>query len=272
MNDLLLAIVFGGVQGLTEFLPISSSGHLILLHSITDFSVGDDLVFDVALHLGTLLALVAFFWADIRRLVIAWVRSFRRTKSQPDDNQRLAWLLVIGSIPAAVAGVLGEQAIDANLRSPSVVAGALVVGGIILAWTDAKARVWRGLQELPWMHGLLVGFGQAIALLPGVSRSGATIVVGRLLGLDRAAAARLSFLLAMPIIAGAGIKKIYDLWTGPLPSVAVVPFILGALSAAVVGYLTIRFLLRYVSQRSYAPFAWYRIVAGVAILIWLANS
>lgn len=262
------AILFGTVQGLTEFLPVSSSGHLLLLHSITNFQLVDDQAFDVALHLGTLVALLAFFWRDILRFIKAgwdWIRHPVRTASI--DQKMVGWL-VVGSIPAVIAGVTLESYTETTWRSPMLAASALVVAGLVLWIVDVAQKGQKETEELSWWRSLIIGVGQAIALVPGVSRSGATIITGRLLGLSREAAARFSFLLSIPIIAGAGAKKTMDLANLNLTTDQSMEFLLGGLAAAVVGYFAIRILLRYISRHSYAIFAIYRIAVGIAALIY----
>lgn len=264
------ATLFGVVQGLTEFLPISSSGHLLLLHSITHFSIGDDLSFDVALHLGTLVALLAYFWSDLWRLGRAWLGSFRRWH-WADPDQRLAWLLVIATIPGAVTGDLLEKTADTTFRSPVLVATTLLVAGLWLWAVDRWSRAEKTMDQLGWRGAVMIGLGQMLAIVPGVSRSGATIAVGRWLRLDRTVAARFSFLLSTPIIAGAAAKKLLNLRAEHLSSDQQLAFVVGALSAAVVGYLVIRVLLRYISHHSYAVFAWYRlaVAATVYLVVWI---
>lgn len=262
------AVLFGAVQGLAEFLPISSSGHLLLLHSITNFQLVDDLAFDVALHLGTLVALLAFFWRDVIKLATAgwdWLR--RPTSTATVDQKMVGWLMV-GSIPAVIAGMTLETYTETSWRSPILVASALMVAGLILWAVDVVQKGQKGIDQLSWWRSLLIGVGQALALVPGVSRSGATIIAGRLLGLNREAAARFSFLLSIPIVAAAGAKKSMDLVDLNLTVDQGTQFILGGITAAVVGYFAIRILLRYVSRHSYTAFAVYRIAVGAAALIY----
>jgi undecaprenyl-diphosphatase len=261
MMQILESIFFGAVQGLTEFLPVSSSGHLVLLHSIADLRVGNDLAFDVALHMGTLVALVVFFRSDLIRLARGWIRSLR---GQANSDGRLAWLILIGTCPAAIAGWWLEDTLVAVARQPESVAVVLVFGGVVLWAVDRWSRRSNPVESLSIWSVLAIGVGQALALIPGVSRSGATIIVGRWVGLGREAAARFSFLLSAPIILGAGLKQGFELRGLPL-NLGV--FAVGMVTAAVVGYFAIRWLLRLVQQHSYAPFAVYRVVLGV--IAWL---
>lgn len=259
--------IFGAVQGLAEFLPISSSGHLLLLHSVTHFSVGKDLTFDVALHMGTLLALIVFFWRDLWRLAVAWFSSFRHWDVRQNADQRLAWLLVLASVPGAIAGVLLEKTAETTFRSPALVGVVIIVAGVILWAADRYAEQRDDVQQLGWRQALLIGIAQAVALVPGVSRSGATITIGRLLRLTRSAAARFSFLMSAPILAGAGAKQLFALRHETLTSTQRADFVIGMVVAAVVGYLAIGFLLRYIAKHSYSVFMWYRVLLGLTTLV-----
>jgi len=271
--DILQAAIFGAVQGLAEFLPISSSAHLLLLHSVTQFSVGSDLSFDVALHLGTLFALVIFFWHDLLRIFVAWVNSFRHWNFSNDINQRLGWFLVIASVPGVVAGILFESKAETVFRDPALTAVVMIIAGILL-WAADKFIVQRDtIEQATWKSALLIGLAQAVAIVPGVSRSGATIALGRLLKMTREAAARFSFLLSAPIVTGAVAKKLYDLRQESFSPEQQLSFVVGTVVAAIVGYVAIRVLLRYISRHSYSIFMWYRIAVGVVTLlvIWITR-
>lgn len=266
-------VIFGAVQGLAEFLPISSSGHLLLLHSVTHFSVGSDLTFDVALHLGTLMALIVFFWRDLLRILSAWLRSFTHWNVRTDVNQRLGWLLVIASVPGALAGVLLESKAETVFRAPALTAIVLIAAGVLL-WAADRFIVQRdGMEALGWKQALYLGLAQAVAIVPGISRSGATIALGRALKMTREAAARFSFLMSAPIIAGAVAKKMFELRPEALSSRQRLDFLIGALAAAIVGYLAIRVLLRFISRHSYSIFMWYRVTLGVVVLaiVWIVK-
>lgn len=258
---------FGALQGLTEFLPISSSGHLLLLHSLTQFSLVDDLTFDVALHVGTLLALIAYFWRDLWRFGRAWLSSFGRWNYRRDPDQRLAWLLLVASVPGAIAGVMLEPIAETTFRSPVLVAVTLMLAGVGLWAADRYSSQQRTMDQLGWRQALLIGLAQAVALVPGVSRSGATMSLGRLLQLTRDAAARFSFLMSAPILVGAVGKKLYELRDVTLTSEEQSHFLVGIAAAAVVGWFAIRFLLRYLSRHSYVIFMWYRLALGATILL-----
>jgi undecaprenyl-diphosphatase len=277
---LLRAIILGIIQGATEFIPISSSGHLIIVPWLFGW---DDpalisLSFDVALHLGTLVAVLGFFAADWVRLIRAWVRSIAERKVGVDPDRRLAWFLLLGSIPGAIVGLLAESRIEELFHRPNqpiepaamlVMAGLIALMGALLYLADRLARHLRGLNDLIFKDALLIGLAQAAAIFPGVSRSGATITAGLALGLKRETAARFSFLLSAPIIAGAGLKSMIDVaqeWqAGAVTGFDLFLFAAGFTAAAVSGYLCIKFLLRYLEQHSTNVFAYYR--WGLALLI-----
>jgi undecaprenyl-diphosphatase len=233
MNDVLLAIIFGAVQGLTEFLPVSSSGHLVLLHSIADLQLENDLAFDVALHVGTLAAVVTYFFKDILKLASGWFRSF---SGRIDADGRLSWWLVLATIPGAVFGYIASQSLEDAVRSPITVSIVLMVGGVALWVIDKMAKQSKDVSQLGWKSAILIGLGQSLALIPGVSRSGATIMIARLVGLTRPAAARFSFLLSVPIIAGAGLKQMIDVRGSEFDPTIIFT---GMIAAAIVGYFVI---------------------------------
>lgn len=269
LTDIGEAGLFGVIQGATEFLPISSSGHLLLLHNIIGDNTVNAQAFDVALHVGTLAALFWFFWADIwvyAAAAWAWIR--RPTRAASPD-QRLAGYILLSAVPGAIIGAQFETFFATAVRSPVVVGVTLMTAGILLWAADRFRRQLYDLQHLNWRRALFIGLAQAVALIPGVSRSGATISMGRLLGLDRPSAARFSFLMAVPIIAGAALKEGLDLGQVGVTSGELLDMAVGVIVAAIVGYLAIRGLLRYVSQRSYAVFAVYRLALGVVVFATL---
>lgn len=276
----LQAIVLGLVQGLTEFIPISSSAHLIIvpwLFGWTDRAL-TSLPFDIALHLGTLVALLAFFAVDWIRLFKAGVRSVIKRKIGDDVDRRLAWLLVIGSIPGGIVGVLAESRIEAwfhpagrPIAPAAIIAMAAIIAllGAALFGAERIAAHTRKMEHLTLKDAVVVGVSQALAVFPGVSRSGATITAGLAAGLERETAARFSFLLSAPIIAGAGAKSLLEIFQG-MKSGAIVRadllrFPVGFLAAAVSGYLCIRYLLRYLQRHSTDVFVYYR--WGLAVLL-----
>lgn len=262
------AVLLGVVQGFSEFLPISSAGHLILVPMVLGWNESPltRLEFTVALHSGTLLALLGVFWRDWVRLAIAAGTSlFHRSLAQPDA--RLAWLIGLATVPGAVAGLLVEPFVESALRSPTVV-GAMMVGiGIVLGVADRWSRKSMDERSVGVRGALAIGLGQALALVPGVSRSGITIAVGLGLGLTRAAAARFSFLLSAPIIAGAAAKEAVDLVRGGLAESEIAAYVVGIAAAAAAGYIAIRWLLAYLARGSLLPFVAYRVAVGLTVLV-----
>jgi undecaprenyl-diphosphatase len=269
------AWALGVTQGLTEFLPISSSGHLILVPWLGDWTYLSDnpdynKTFDVALHAGTLVAVVAYFGRELWTLIVAGLGSLKRRSIRGQD-ERLAWCIVVATIPAAIIGGLGESAIDDRLGEPWQIAILLVVFGALLWYADSRPqRV--GLEGVDLRSSVLVGIAQAVALAPGVSRSGATITMARWLGLDRDAAARLSFLMLFPVVLGAVVLKGLHVVQDGLPAGSAGPFVVGMLAAASTGLLAIAGLLAYVRTKDYMPFVIYRFVAAAAILVIIATG
>lgn len=265
------AFVLGIVQGLAEFIPISSSGHLIIVPWLFGWA-DPGLSFDVALHAGTLLAVLAFFWRDWIELLKAFVASLARRKISGYPDRRLAWIVILATIPGAIAGGLGEKSVE-NLFHTSgnertgvlLIAAFTVVLAVILWLAEWAARHVRTLKDMTARDGVVIGLAQMLALIPGVSRSGSTITAGLFSGLTREAAARFSFLLATPIVAGAAAKALYDLLKVGLPSPERLPFVVGFLTAAIVGYLCIALFLRYLQKGTLVPFVFYRF--GFAALI-----
>ena len=271
------ALVLGIVQGATELLPVSSSGHLILVPWLGDWTFleeHDDFnqTFDVALHLGTMLAVVGYFARDLWAMVLAFLRTLRtRRLETPDD--RLAWIVLIATIPAGIVGLALEDTITAHLGEPWQIAIFLAVFALVL-WLVDRRPATREAHELSLREGLAVGVAQALALMPGVSRSGITITAGRLFRLDRDAAARLSFLLLVPTVLGAVVLKgVKDVLLGDLPPGWKGPFVVGVLSAWGTGLLAIQWLLGYVRRHTYGLFVVYRlVVAAVIVLLIVAGA
>ncbi len=267
--SVLQAIVLGITQGVTEFAPVSSSGHLILVPWLFDWPILHDpdlnKTFDVALHLGTFAGALFYFRRDVARYLAAWIRSIR-TQKIGSVEERLAWALVIGTIPGVVAGAAFEDVVQENLGQPWLIAVMLAAFGVVLYAVDRIARVRLELKDLSVRHGLVLGIAQAVSLQPGVSRSGITITTARAMGLDRESSARFSFLLSLPIIAGAGVFKGIDLARTGLPPGMGGPFVWGTLSSAVSGFLVIAFLLAYLRRRDFAVFLGYRLAAAALVL------
>ena len=272
----LQALVLGLVQGLTELLPISSSGHLILVPWAADWTYLEqndrfNQTFDVALHLGTLVAVGAYFWGDIVRLVRALLGSVRRRRIDSSD-ERVAWFVLIATIPAGVVGVIGENAIADSLGEPWQIA-ILLAAGAVLLWFADRAPQERTMGDLGMRHAVAMGLAQALALAPGVSRSGITITAGRLMRLDRDAAARFSFLLLLPTVLGALLLKgVGDVLLGDLPDGWQGPFLVGTLASLASGLLAIDWLLGYVRRHTYDIFVWYRLIAAAIILLAIASG
>jgi undecaprenyl-diphosphatase len=257
--------VLGITQGITEFAPISSSGHLILIPWLFDWPILNDpdlnKTFDVALHLGTLVGALVYFRRDVARYLVAWVRSMRARRVQ-DVDQRLAWALVIGTIPGVILGATLERVIQEELGQPWLIALMLAVFGVVLYVVDRRASVRRHLEHLSIRDGWWLGVAQAVALQPGISRSGVTITAARAMGFDRATAARFSFLLSLPIIAGAGLYKGLDLVREGIPAGLEGAFLSGVVASAVSGFVVIAFLLAYLRRRDFTMFLWYRLAAA----------
>lgn len=258
------AALLGLLQGATEFIPVSSSGHLVLVPWILGWAP-PGLLFDSMVHWGTLAALVAVFWADLREVVVGWLRSLGRGDFAAPEA-RLGWYLILGTVPGAVAGALLEDFFEGLFASPGTAAGLLLVTGTFLALAEWRGQGGRGMREVRAWDALLVGLAQAAAIAPGISRSGATIAAGMTLGLRRAAAARFSFLLSIPIIFGAGALQLATLPSIPDAPQQVPLMAIGFGTAALSGYAVIRFLLRYLQNRPLYPFALYCWALGLTAL------
>lgn len=272
MEDVLRAIVLGIVQGLTEFLPVSSSGHLIVVRELFGWEFADDLTFDVALHIGTTVALVAFFWSEWMRMLRSayrWARNGGRDP-EPDPlyNARLLALLAVASVPAGVAGLLFNGFIEEHVRSPLIVGAMLLAFGVVLLAAERLASLRRDVRDVGLADAIIIGGAQAISLVPGVSRSGVTISAALARGLNRQDAARYSFLLSTPVIAAAGALKVVQAVDEGVASDELAPIAVGAVVAAVVGWLAIRYLLRLVRTGSFVPFVLYRFAAGLFVLAY----
>lgn len=279
---ILQAIVLGIVQGLTEFLPISSSAHLLLVPWVLGWNSDllNSLTFDMALHLGTLLSVLVYFANDWVRLIRAGVASIAERKIGSDPDRRLAWLLILGSIPGAIVGILAESRVEEVFHAPgeplaqwAVIAVAVILAllGLLLFIAERVAKHIRGLPDIKLKDALVIGAAQAAAVFPGISRSGATLTAGLFLGLKRDDAARFSFLLGTTIIAGAGLKSVYDVITdtasGALAPSDLISYVVGFLAAAITGFLAIRFLLHYLRFNSTDIFVYYRWVLAASIIV-----
>ncbi|MBT0663993.1 undecaprenyl-diphosphatase UppP [Geobacter pelophilus] len=266
--DQFQAALLGALQGLTEVLPISSSGHLIMVPRLLGWQESG-LTFDVALHLGTMLALCAYFWRDIIELTLNFFTGLA-AKRALSPQQRLPFYIIAGTIPAAIIGKMFEQTIEDIFRSSSLLIASFLIGfGLILAFADTMgAKRWK-MERLTLGSALMVGMAQCLALIPGVSRSGITITAALLLGYNRETSARFSFLLSLPIVAGAGILKLGHLLKHGIPAGETQLLLIGIVTSALFGYASVAFLLKYVQRNSLYLFVWYRLLAGAAVLIWL---
>ena len=270
------AFVLGVVQGLTELLPISSSGHLILVPWSADWTYLKEndrfnQTFDVSLHLGTLVAVGAYFWGDVVRLVRAWLGSVRRRRIESAD-ERIAWFVLVATIPAGAVGLLGENLIADNLGEPWQILILLAGGALLLFWADRSPQS-RAMGELGLRQAVVMGFAQALALAPGVSRSGITITAGRFMKLDRDGAARFSFLLLLPTVLGAvALKGVGDVLLGDLPKGWQGPFVVGTLAALGSGLLAIDWLLGFVRTNTYGIFVVYRLVVSALVLLAIVGG
>ena len=275
MDLVLQALVMGIVQGLTEFLPVSSSGHLVIVPFLFGWNDAflTSLAFSVMLHMGTLVALLVYFRDDWARLIPAAFAALRDRSFRSDPDRRLAGLLVAATIPAALAGVLFNDLIENQFRQVGLVALTLVIGGVILFAADRVGRRSRAIADITFPVAMGIGAAQAIALIPGISRSGISISAGRLAGLDREAAARFAFLMATPITAGAGLFEVRKLMTGEAGvQVEVAPLVVGTVAALLSGLAAIHFMLRYLRTRSLDVFVLYRFVlAAIVLVVWLAR-
>lgn len=263
------AVILGIVQGLTEFLPVSSSGHLILVPYFLHWP-DQGLDFDVAVNTGTLIAILAYFHRDIRDLITGFFTGAPRSRDGEFHPRTVAWAILVGTVPAGVAGLLGKHWIETYLRSPSVgpwvIAGTTFFYGILLFLADHFGRKERTMDQVTMMDGVVVGCAQALALIPGTSRSGITITAALLLGFLRPSAARFSFLLTIPISVLAAAKSAYDLMKAGAGAAQLVPMAIGLVVSAVVGYGVIAWLLAWVRRRDLTVFVVYRVILAAVIV------
>ncbi len=265
----LQAIVLGIVQGLTEFLPVSSSAHLVIVPFLLGWQIPAEQVFpfDVLVQLGTLVAVIVYFWQDLWTIIKAFVTGLLRLKPFAEAQSRLGWYLILATFPAVVFGVLAKDEVEAAFSSVALTAGFLILTAVFLLLAEYYGRRARTLATITWLDALIIGLFQALSIFPGVSRSGSTITGGMLRQFDRFAAARFSFLMSIPVMLGAGALELVDLlqtptWMSFWPLIAV-----GFAAAAVVGYLSIRWMLRFVTHHSLRSFAVYCCAIGVLTLV-----
>ena len=276
--EIVAAAILGIVQGLTEFLPVSSTAHLILVPWFLGWTP-EGLTFDVALHVGTAVAVLTFFFRDWIRLAREMFLGIKEGKWLGNEDRRLAWYLIVGTLPAMVAGLAFEEIIETRLRSPLIIVFTLAALGALLLYAEKRGNHTRTIEKFTWMDSLSIGFSQAIALIPGVSRSGITMTTAMLRNSTRTDAARFSFLLSTPVILGAGILKslrLVDAVQDPIAGAETIRWSVmgvGFLCAALSGFLCIRFFLKYLQTKSFMPFVIYRfLLAGLVLLYFLKGA
>ena len=266
---LLEAIILGFVQGLTEFLPVSSSAHLRILGELLPSAQDPGAAFTAITQIGTEAAVVLFFWRDIVRIIGHWFRSLFGRIPRNDPDAKMGWLIIVGSIPIVVLGLLFQDQIETTFRSLWLVAGMLILFGVLLGIADHVGAKKRQLQDITVGHGVIFGFAQALALIPGVSRSGGTITAGLFMGYERSAAARYAFLLAIPAVFGSGFYQLFKSWNEPgvftLGETAVATVV-----AFIVALGVIAFFMNWISKHSFLPFVVYRVALGSLILVLLS--
>ncbi|NLF51774.1 MAG: undecaprenyl-diphosphatase UppP [Leptolinea sp.] len=263
------AIILGIVQGLTEYLPVSSSAHLVIVPYLLGWTFPEEqvFVFDVLVQLGTLVAVVVFFWKDLVNIVIDFVKGIIERKPFATDGSRMGWLIILASIPGGLAGITVKPLVEAAFKNPRAVAILLLVTAALMLAAERAGRKERGFTTIAWLDALLIGLGQALAIFPGISRSGATISIGLFRGLKRADAAKFSFLMSIPIMLAAGLYSALDLrdvsnLTSFLPAI-----LSGTLAAAIVGYLSIKWLLSFLNKHPLSVFSIYCAILGAFVLI-----
>ncbi|MGA0565868.1 undecaprenyl-diphosphate phosphatase [Rathayibacter sp. KR2-224] len=284
--DFVNALILGLVQGLTEFLPVSSSAHIRIVGELIGTGADPGAAFTAIIQLGTEVAVLVYFWRDVTHIVSRWFLALFGRIPRNDPDARLGWMIIVGSIPIVILGLLFQSAIETTFRSLWIVAAMLVLFGIVLWIADHYGARTRRISELTWGHAAVYGLAQSLALVPGVSRSGGTISAGLFMGYQRSAAARYSFLLAMPAVFGSGLYELYKSVKHPCAAGshaavahACTPEVFNAVDtfgativAFAVGLLVIAFFMRYISRRSFLPFVVYRIALGVLLMILLATG
>jgi len=265
--DIVQAIILGIVQGATEFLPVSSSAHLVLIPWLLGWQK-PSLTSDLMTHYGTLLAVIIYYRNDLWAIIKGVFQGLREGKPVGNPQAKLGWLLVLSMIPAVLIGYFFEEPLEALFGAPVFVAIELLITGAILRLSETLGKRTRPLESMGWLDTLLIGIGQAIAISPGISRSGATIATGLLRGFDRAAAARFSFLMSIPVIFGAGLLKLSDFVETGISAETLTLLFAGGVTAAIVGYIAIAYLIRYLATHSLRIFAIYCWIFGRACILW----
>lgn len=268
------AIILGVIEGITEFLPISSTGHLTIAEKMLGYSISDSSItaFTAIIQSGAVLATVVYFWKDISRVLMAWIRGLFVNKYRKNSDYKYGWAIIIGSIPIAIIGILFKDEIETVLRSLWFVAIALILWSLVMWWADKKAKQNLHEEDITWRDTLAVGIAQCLALIPGVSRSGATMSAGLLCNFDRVAVTKLSFFLSIPALSAAGILQIISKHSAIGASVGWTATIIATLISFVVAYISVAWLLKFVAKHDYSVFIWYRVIVGVLLLIALATN
>lgn len=274
--DYIQAVVLGIVEGLTEFLPVSSTGHLTIAEKLLGLDVADKSVtaYTAVIQMGAILAVVVYFWTDIARIATAWVLGLVKPELRGRLDHRMGWYVILGSLPIGVIGLLAKELITGPLRSLWVVAGALIVWSAVMLFAERRGRQLRTEKDLTLRDALVVGLIQCVALVPGVSRSGATISTGLLVGLDRVTATRLSFFLSIPALLAAGLYELKDALGG---DIGIGQTVVGTVVSFLVAYASVAWLLRFVAGNSIGRFVPYRVALGVVLLVvlgagWMAPT
>ena len=268
------AIILGVIEGITEFLPISSTGHLTIAEKMLGYSISDSSItaFTAIIQSGAVLATVVYFWKDISRVLMAWMRGLFVNKYRKNSDYKYGWAIIIGSIPIAIIGILFKDESETVLRSLWFVAIALILWSLVMWWADKKAKQNLHEEDITWRDTLAVGIAQCLALIPGVSRSGATMSAGLLRNFDRVAVTKLSFFLSIPALSAAGILQIISKHSAIGASVGWTATIIATLISFVVAYISVAWLLKFVAKHDYSVFIWYRVIVGVLLLIALATN
>jgi len=266
------AIILGLVQGLTEFLPISSSAHLRIVGEFLPSAEDPGATFTAITQLGTETAVIIYFWKDITRIIGAWFRSLRGSIPRNDPDARLGWIVIIGTVPIVIVGYFAQEAIRSSLRSLWITAIVLIVFGILLGLADWLGRRTKELADVSYRDGILIGLAQMLALIPGVSRSGASTSAGLALGYTRPTAARISFLLAIPAVFGSGLYELVHSLGEPEGAYGYAETAVATVVAFAVGLGVIAFLMRYISTHSFLPFVVYRLLLGTALIVLLSTG
>ena len=268
------AIILGVIEGITEFLPISSTGHLTIAEKMLGYSISDSSItaFTAIIQSGAVLATVVYFWKDISRVLMAWIRGLFVNKYRKNSDYKYGWAIIIGSIPIAIVGILFKDEIETVLRSLWFVAIALILWSLVMWWADKKAKQNLHEEDITWRDTLAVGIAQCLALIPGVSRSGATMSAGLLRNFDRVAVTKLSFFLSIPALSAAGILQIISKHSAIGASVGWTATIIATLISFIVAYISVAWLLKFVAKHDYSVFIWYRVIVGVLLLIALATN